>query len=131
MKTTQFICLLFCVANAVAAAQGISLNISNIESGIAFRYKWVMIFYLCVKAVVFALASYGIFRRNILAWKFGWLGFAFMFLDFAIAVLSFSLKLEYPNSLYCSGSILLSTTCGAFFFGVWWFKQKSFFSAEK
>ena len=94
---------------------------------IIFKLGGGRMIYLYFEAVSFAVTSYGIHKKVFSAWRFGWIGFSLLIVDFLNSVLSSTIKLPSPNNWSASILILVFTISGAGAFGLWWKKQKSYF----
>ena len=84
-------------------------------------------FFLYFETIVFAATSYGVHKKLFSAWRFGWIGFSLLFVDFSVSVLSSTLKLSSPNNWFASIAILVCIIASAGAFGYWWKNQKSYF----
>ena len=84
-----------------------------------------------VEASLFAGAVYGIQTRASIVWKLGWGALGLSFLTFTVQALSFSLKLPPPERWIASAAILVVGAAVATYWGLWWKRQKSYFSSVR
>jgi hypothetical protein len=139
MRILKVICVLFCLFSLISAITGIqsvNASVSVGESAHTSSAKMVVaqnnsfIAYSFLAALLYAAAFYGIQKRKPLTWKLGWVVIIASFLRFITSVLLHSLKLPQPDCWIVSTAGVLIGSAVAIFWGVWWKRQKSYFSVQ-
>jgi hypothetical protein len=80
-------------------------------------------------AVLYACAFYGIHKKAPLTWRLGWVAIAFGFLEFLAVALSSTRRLpETVPPWIASVAIVVGGGAVALYWGLWWNRQKGYFS---
>jgi hypothetical protein len=81
-----------------------------------------------VAALVYAAALYGIHKRTVMAWKFGWVFLAANYVGFVFQVHSSTLKVPQAGSPWVpTAAAAIGSAVVAVYWGYWWNRQRSYF----
>jgi hypothetical protein len=124
----KIICILFCLLSLLSIVPGIHSIHSQHFEFLSGSHGPLRLFISLLNAVLFAMGFYGIQRRLLIAWKLGWYVFTIFLLEWFGSSLSSSLTSPQPGSRIASLSIVIGGLCVAAYWGLWWKRQKSYFS---
>jgi hypothetical protein len=131
MRVAKIACALACVFSLVqfiAMIRGIgSPQSSSLFTGHGILAAIVQL----VIALMCAVEFYGIHTRALFAWKLGWGILAAMFLRFLIVAGSSALQVpEIDQPWVAFGAVMVCGSLVAVYWGVWWNRQKDYFTAQ-
>jgi hypothetical protein len=86
-------------------------------------------FFALLACVLNVLIFYGIQRRLFIIWKFCWAVLVLSFLQFLIAALPAILQSPGPFDWVAAAFATISCLAVTIYWGIWWNRQKEYFSA--
>lgn len=129
MLRLKFLCVIFCLAFLCEAILDVSLIR---HKSVRFDIFMVVInsVYSLAKSILFGTTFYGFQKRYILAWKYGWIGFAILVLEFLIVMITAMQKLPSPDCWVASVVVTIVTAVIVSILGFAWRAQKSYFISD-
>ncbi len=129
MVAVKYICLIFAVAFSSVSFESVRDLIMRPPSHGLIVFA-ALTFYTLARAIYFGAIFYGIQKRNILAWKYGWIGFASLVTEMLITMISTALKMVSPDCWVMSIGVTVVTGIIAWYLALAWKGQRSYFTPE-
>jgi hypothetical protein len=129
MRVLKIFLAFSCISSLAWFIVGLQAKYSPLSEAFPPSHRNLRLASSLTLALVYAVALYGLHKRTLVAWRFGWLFLAAAWVEFLVMALSSTLKSPEFDTLIASAAIVFGSSAVVVYWGLWWKRQRNYFMA--